>query len=258
MYDKYIQLFKMAVDKIIDNIYDKISKIRPIDNRYEETANLYSTLIQAKIESCANDKGIYQDLKQFIKSYLCYKEEQYYGYDVINESKILNLINKAFSKDKKKKLALLKYAEMHMKRLGMPDNEVIIQEIKNTEYLILKDEQTCISCLKCALYFTSSSIKRILITTLLIFIFLYTLLLPAYNESFVLFIFETGDYANNIYVNHLFSLIVYIASLDDGVKVIPTNIGGVLLLSMLKFLYIIFVINYLFQHLLKKIKHFFE
>lgn len=248
----------MDIYGIIDNINEKISRIQIKDNTSEKIANLYSTLIQAKLEVDKNDKDLYQDIKNFIKAYLQYKEEQRYGYDVVNESKILNLIDLAFENDIKKKIALLRYAELQIRRLNMPENDGITQAIEKAKFQVLKDEKNWKSYLKRFLNFTSSSITRILITSVAIFFLLSILLLPAYSESFIILDFKAGNYTDFFIPNHLISLLAYIVSLDEEIKIVPTNVLGVLLLSFLKILYLLFVINYLFQHLQGRIKKFLE
>ncbi|WP_353120954.1 hypothetical protein [Dysgonomonas capnocytophagoides] len=248
----------MTGEQKIEEIESKILDIQQDRTNYKKLANLYCTLIQLKIELNYDKRIVYQDIKLFIKNYLNSKDEEKYGYDLINESKILDIIKMGFNNELEIKISLLKYSEIQIRKLGLPENGSIKKEIEKTEYLILKKQKTFLSRVKCFLYCTSSSIGRIVLTTIVLFALLYIILLPASHEMFAFFQFNIVDFSDYMPLNHLINLVAYCMLLDENIKVVPTTCLGVLFLSLLKLIYIVFVLNYLFQFLLRRIRKIFE
>lgn len=230
----------------IDNIEAKISKA----TCHELKANLLYFLITLKKASPIKKirNSIYIDIKNFTDSYITYIDKKQFGYDEINLDKITDLILNVEGLSNQYKLLLFTYRKLIFK--GFESEASLVKEKANKlkGKILLKDGKW----LKALIHQCSYSFKSIIITLSVLLLICCIVLFPAPFAFMEVFNISYNDYSSNFIVNHVLNIVSSTVLASDGFKVTTSSLTGVLSLFLFKVMYVVFIINFLFE----KIKNF--
>lgn len=233
--------------KILNKLYKDYKK----NNSYHKSAILY-LIIQIKSE-CVNvrnyKKSIYLDIKYFIKYYVNSVEKKDYGYDQLNIQKLINAID-ASNRDKERyELAI--YAS---RQINLNGYEKELNEFKNykdsCKTKSLRHSKSINDKLRLLSHLCSYNLKVITIILFTIFLVSNLIFLPAKYEVFELFHLHYRNYSDSFYLNHMLNLVTITFGLENDNIITPLNWLGVIILALLKSIYILLIVNYLYQKVL--------
>lgn len=238
--------------EVIKELYSKVS-----DALDGNKVDLYFAIIQLK-NADPNLRNIkqskYIDIKCFINFYIRSRVKRDFGYDIIDANKIIRAID--FSDSPKEKHELYIWTIRILKKNHFEsESEYISLRIRQIKLEIILSQRKSLVCYaKAFMHLTSYNFWTIFITLLFLFTLSYLLLLPAFDDRFVLFDIKYQIYSSNFYFNHFLNMLAKTFELSRDIKIIPQNWLGVLLLVLLKAFYLIFIINYLYKNILYQFK----
>lgn len=232
-------------------IEDKIEVLEKELIQFEEEnfkrVNLIYSLIQLKKNSENSEiiKTIYVDVKLFIKTYIKSIENRDCGYDLLQPLKILTAIN--YVNNLNDRFNLLTYAYRNLKINEFEsESDFIKDEINKTKTKILNSKRKYFSSL---IHQCSYDLKSIAITVLTLFLFTNLILWPAPYKFMEVYEITYANYSSNFSVNHILNIIAKIGGVNDSFNVEINSIIGLFFLLLIKLLYIIFIVNFLFEKL---------
>jgi hypothetical protein len=234
----------MNPKKALKELYKKYKK----NNSYHKSEILF-LIIQIKNDN--NDlhnynRSLYVDIKKFIEFYIKSTDKKDYGYDKIEIEKLTKAID--IAKNEKERYELCLYTSRLINLNGHENELNNFKDYKNEcKTLSLKCEKSFKSKLNLISHLSSYNLKTIIIILLSIFAFSYLIFLPANFEVFEIFKLNYKNYSSNFYLNHLLNLISLAFGLEADKIIVPLNWFGVILLALLKSLYILVLLNYLYQ-----------
>ena len=238
------------MENLILEIEEKISKI---NNPTFAKANHIFYLIQIKRNMAGNYNGsttIYIDVKNFIQVYVKSIENRDSGYDLLKLEKIdkaidcINFIEQRY--------ALYEYAYRVLKINGFENEcDSLKLKINRLRTLKLKSEKRYV---KSFIHKWSYDLKSILITIIVLFIINGVIFLPAPVGWMQVYNINYNTFSAEFLSNHYLNLLGYVTGIEDTLEVTTSSIRGLLLLIFIKFIYILFIGNFL----LEKIKAIFK
>ncbi|WP_271855975.1 hypothetical protein [Patiriisocius marinus] len=195
-------------------------------------------------------RPLYLDVKEFISSYIISVERKDFGYDQLNISKLIQVIE--YVDDVQEKSALSIFVIRHLNTNSLEDELSDFNIYYNTvKTQFLKSQSKFSFKLKLLSHLCSYNIKTIMIIGLFGFILAYIIFLPAQFEIFEIFKINYKDYSHHYYWNHFLNIVSSLLDLEETKIIQPINTAGVILLSFLKLTYITFIVNFLYQKTLK-------
>lgn len=179
--------------------------------------NLYNIIaIKKKYPKYKNfSQSIYKDVKMFVSLYTKCIEDYDYGYDMLQEDKVLSTISELDNVDQE--LQLLCYTKRKLSSLYI-DTEWIDSKIIETQ----KRSKNFIWRF---LYYFSHYYKT---TIILFFLLFFATLHDAANENWVIYETNMQTFSNNNELNIFLNEIVWLLGIDDcDVSIKPINIWGI-------------------------------
>lgn len=228
----------------LESLYKSLS-----DNK-TENAQLYETIIEEKHqkpELSGNVQSLYRDIKAWCSNYIGSKQEKDYGYDVYEHSRITEKIDDS-NLSAKQKLALVNYVKYVLSQYN--DNGAWLEdESTNYKLEVLKKE----NCLKYLILLSSSSKWRCVKTILLFFLIELIVLLPAPFEWMELFDLQKELYSDLSWLNYIINVLAIKIDWVEGPKLVCLNWRGVVLCGVWMLVYIVFIVNILFNNIFSDI-----
>lgn len=234
-------------------------KIKEIENRINglsesnsNKANLIYSLIQLKLNSdrTSTSESVYIDVKNFIKVYIISIENKDYGYDVLDTKKIIKAIS--FLPNINNQYKLLQYAYRNLKADEFEEESLIIKnKLNRIKTSILNSNNKFFYSF---IHQCSFSVKTISISMFILFAITAIIFLPAPHESMELYNIKYENYDSNFYVNHVLNIMSKIAGINNKFTIETSSIVGLISLIFLKFLYVIFIMNFLYEKMKDIIK----
>lgn len=182
---------------------------------------------------------LYTDVKYFIRFYFASKEFKDYGYDTINNDKILNCIKML---DEEKQLSILLYLKRTLQQLFM-DTGWVDKQINRIQAIIYKKKHNIFLWL---LYYSTSSFAKTITTIILLYLIACLVLIPVDNPIYPIFRIEYGDYSSNFILNHFVNFISFLFGLDTDFKIVCISWYGIIIQSISKFFFFILIANFLY------------
>jgi hypothetical protein len=239
---------------------DKLAKIEELiknqEKAYEECQKdnvglsiLYNLIfMQIKYPDIPFDKSLYQKIKFLIKLYVNISIIEDYGYDVISNTKILELIQHLNSNQQ---ISILHYfSSIVSTYLPDYDKTWIIKEINISEFDNITKSFNWRQFYKAILLYASISIQRLIISLIIIIFFVYIILLPSINPQFALFEIHYVSYSKQFLLNHLFNVLALLSNIKDTCEIKPINYLGLLFIIIGKIFYIILIINFIYKKII--------
>ena len=237
----------MEIKKALEGLYSAYK-----DEKKVHKSEVLFLIIQIKADHRDLEdieQSLYLDIKSFIKYYISSIEKKDYGYDKLETRKLKSAIE--YLQDFKEKYELCLFS---LRLIGLKGHEIELSKFvryrNDCKTSYLKSKKTLSAYLKLIQHLTSYDLKSILLSVLLIFILSNIIFLPSRFEVFELFEMSYKDYADNFFINHVLNILSAAFGIEDDKIVKPLNGGGVILLSILKSLYILIFLNYLYQKII--------
>ena len=233
--------------KILKELYNLIRQ----DDIHKTLESLF-LIIQIKGENRSlihYRQSIYLDIKRFIKVYIEVTEVKDYGYDKLDLKKIREAIGR--NSNANERLQLSKYA---YRQLFLTGRELELGEFKGftnkckTE--ALSKDQSFVGKWNLMAHLLSYNVYSIILMLISLFMVSYVIFLPAASETLEIFRLNYESYAENFYLNHFVNLLSLAFYINDGDLIVPQNWLGVIILAILKSIYVLVILNYLYQKLL--------
>lgn len=237
--------------KRINELYDELNYCYTNTGCDHEkaTAILNSIIERKQFLKTKHEVSSYVDFKRMIRHYVQSMKQKEFDYDEINNEQIEKKI-KTFSVDQ----ALHLY-EMYKKELlfaGYPekanDLKLGIDTIKLKVFAKQKGVIPFLKWLSLACSYRNRYLIYMLIAS---FVFLCITLIQ--NPSFAVIRFQRVEVSNNIFLDHLGNVLIYVMGLDENVKVTPITFFGVIMMFIGKSFFILFIVNYLLKKIFNKI-----
>lgn len=236
-------------DELLLQLYNELGKSGASD------AQTFETIIEEKHQKedlmCVG-QSLYRDIKGWCRSYITCKQENDYGYDVYEHTKIIEKIGDDALTDRQK-LALIRYIKCILAKYN-DDGGWLEDEIMKNKLAILKKE----AFLKYLLVLSSSNKKNCLLTIFLFFLIELIVLLPAPYSWMEVFEFQKVDYCSVVFIDYITNVLALKIDWIDGPKLVCLNWRGVLLCGMWMVVYIVFVVNILFNNIFSNISSYDE
>lgn len=203
---------------------------------YTLNTNCLYTILQLKIHNpdlqdyyCT----FYKDIKMFVNNYILAIELEEYGYDVISIEKILRVINKLDSFEKKSKI--LQFLYLKLKKYNFDDEcHVVQQEQKKILIKSLINSYSIFPILRGLLYCLFYNFWIILIISGLLLVSYYVMTLPLIDANEAWFVLEGREYTDSLYSNHLLNIIIGVFGLEDSTYCQPNSVAGIITLVLYK------------------------
>lgn len=103
------------------------------------------------------------------------------------------------------------------------------------------------------IFYGTYNTSRMCISIVILLLLTCVFLLPALTPCFELFIIEYIDINSNFYVNHFFNVFSLFFCLDIGAKITCLNCFALLLFSLIKLIYVVVLVNFLYRKIATKI-----
>ncbi len=228
----------------IESLYNGLG-----DNK-AENAQIFETIIEEKHqnpEMIGIGQSLYRDIKAWCSNYIGSKQEKDYGYDVYEHSRITEKI-----KDEKlsarQKLALVNYVKYVLSQYN--DNGAWLdKECIDYKLEVLKKEYF----LKYIILLSSSNKRRCLMTIVLFYLVELIVLLPAPFDWMELFDLQKEIYSDCVWLNYIVNVLAVKIEWIEGPKLICLNWRGVVLCGLWMLVYIVFIVNILFNNIFSDI-----
>ena len=236
-------------EKAINQLYRSLGKDKT------ENAQILETIIECKhqnIQLMNTGQTLYRDLKMWCYNYISSKQEKDYGYDIYEHSKITEKLNDNALKDRQK-LALIHYVKFVLSQYN-DDGSWLDEDTKSIKLAVLKKEDW----LKYLILLSSSSKWRCMKTILLFFIVELVILLPAPFEWMELFDFQQANYTEYGWLNYITNVLAIKIDWIEGPKLVCLNWCGVVLCGFWLMVYVVFVVNILFNNIFANISEYDE
>ena len=235
--------------KTLGSLYQRLGK-----NKIENTQTL-ETIIEFKhynVQLIDSEQTIYRDLKMWCYNYITSKQEKDYGYDIYEHKKIIEEINDNLLNDRKK-LSLVHYVKCLLSQYN-DDGAWLDKDTIEIKLAVLKKENR----LKYFILWSSSNKIRCLKTILLFFLLEILILLPAPFEWMELFEFQETNYTEYGWLNHITNVLAIKIDWIEGPKLSCLNWRGVVLCGFWLMVYVVFIVNILFNNIFANISEYEE
>ncbi len=232
------------VNKDIEKLYRELGE--------DKTSNtqIYETIIESKHQDSKLvdvKQSLYCDIKGWCCNYISSKQEKDYGYDTYNRSKIKEKIYDS-SLTAKQRLGLINYVKYILSQYN-DDGSWLNSDATELKLTVLKKE----NWFKFILKWSSSKIRRSLITILIFFVVELVFLLPAPFEWMELFDLQQVNYSECGWLNYIANVVAVKLDWIDGPHLVCLNWRGVMAMGLWMVLYIVFVVNILFNNIISDI-----
>lgn len=248
-------LKKEKKEKILSFIQnEEIKLVKSSDNR--EKMNLTNNIIRMKMGLYNGSKlqeNIYKNAKDWINYYILTIDCNNYQYDSFDKYKILKLV-KLLSLSQQ--VSIYKYLIRQLKINAHTNDKIIWCEecIKKTEIKLLLKECKFGNSIKLVLAFSSYNIYMLIISFLILLIVINAILLPESYLGFKLFEITYAKYTDDFLTNHIINIMNYLFNFyNNGFNIITDNIVKVLILLILKILFYLIIINFIFKQFVRSI-----
>lgn len=231
-------------DITIDSLYNRLGKNKT------ENVQILETIIEYKhhnVQLIDSKQTLYRDLKMWCYNYITSKQEKDYGYDIYEHKKIIEKISDTLLNDRKK-LSLVHYVKYVLSQYN-DDGAWLDKDTIEIKLAVLKKE----NWLKYFILLSSSNKKRCLKTILLFFLFEVVILLPAPFEWMELYEFNEANYTDYVWLNHIANVLAMKIDWIEGPKLTCLNWSGVVLCGFWLMVYVVFVVNILFNNIFANI-----
>ena len=236
-------------DITIDSLYNILGKNKT------ENVQILETIIEYKhdnVQLIDSKQTLYRDLKMWCYNYVSSKQEKDYGYDIYEHKKIIEKINDEMLSDRKK-LSLVHYVKYVLSQYN-DDGSWLDKDTIEIKLAVLKKE----NLLKYFILWSSSNKQRCVKTILLFFLLEVVILLPAPFEWMELFEFNETDYTECGLLNHIINVLAMKIDWIEGSKLTCLNWIGVVLCGLWLMVYVVFVVNILFNNIFADISEYEE
>lgn len=213
--------------------------------RYKHNANkqiLYN-IIYAKHKYGIDDykQSLYLDIKKFVQSYITAADNEDYGYDEIQLSKIEEVVKLL---EVKQRLSILCLVRRLFVMRGYDTDDL--------SFIITKTEISASfaahSWFRGIRIWLGASLLRVTLVYLFYVIVLCLVLLPAPYRWMGLFEVTMNQYCSNFFFNHIANVLGLISGSDDiSPTIIPANFVGMVVFSLSKLLFYLIFINYILK-----------
>ena len=216
--------------------------------------NIINTIIEIKVDLNVQEyrRSIYQDIREFFKSYVDAIEEQKSNYYILNENTVLTKLRLLSIEDQ---LSILNFLKRLLKQHAFDTDYKWLQKLlqkKQIEKCKLKFNLS--TAPKIAILYSTLNLKFLFVALLIIYLLYSILLLPARFKSLELFEVEYVKYHSNSIANHFLNTLLSFLQIDTDFTLTPINTGGVILLIFIKLM----ILTVIFKYLSKEIKERFE
>lgn len=236
-------------EKSIRQLYRSLGKDKTVNTQVLET------IIECKHQDSQwinTEQTLYRDLKMWCYNYISSKQEKDYGYDIYEHSKITEKLNDRALRDRQK-LALIHYVKNVLSQYN-DDGAWLDEDMTETKLAVLKKE----NYLKYLILLSSSNKWRCLKTILLFFVVELIILLPAPFGCMELFDFQQVDYSEFGWLNYITNVLAIKIDWIEGPKLVCLNWRGVVLCGFWLIVYVVFVVNILFNNIFANISEYDE
>lgn len=240
----------MSIDnRTIEQLYDDLGEDLTVNTQ------LYETIIETKHNNTQLidvNQSLYSDIKGWCYNYISSKHEKDYGYDVYERKKIVEKINDKHLSNGQK-LSLILYIRWILSRFN-DDGAWLDKKSMEYKLAILKKENK----LKYLLVLSASSKWRCIKTILLFFFIELVVLMPAPFKWMEVFRLQTVNYSDYEWLNHIVNVLALRINWIEGPTLVCQNWCGVLMCGLWMLVYIVFVVNILFNNIFSKISEYDE
>ena len=236
-------------EKSIRQLYRSLGKDKTVNTQILET------IIECKHQDrqwINTEQTLYRDLKMWCYNYISSKQEKDYGYDIYEHSKITEKLNDDALADRQK-LALIHYVKYVLSQYN-DDGAWLDEDMTETKLAVLKKE----NYLKYLILLSSSNKWRCLMTILLFFAVELIILLPAPFGWMELFDFQQANYSEYRWVNYITNVLAIKIDWIEGPKLVCLNWRGVVLCGFWLMVYVVFVVNILFNNIFANVSEYDE
>lgn len=219
------------------------------DNK-AENAQIFETIIEEKHQNpelTGIGQSLYRDVKAWCSNYVGSKQEKDYGYDVYEHSRITEKIDDEYL-SARQKLALVNYVKYVLSQYN--DNGAWLDdECIDYKLEVLKKE----NFIKYLILLSSSNKRRCLITIAIFFLVELIVLLPAPFDWMELFDLQKEIYSDCSWLNYIVNVLAVKIDWIEGPKLVCLNWRGVVLCGLWMLVYIVFIVNILFNNIFSDI-----
>ena len=228
----------------VDTLYQLICN----SNDNEKKSQLLYTIIEIKHSSGIQNysRELYLDIKNFISFYLKSKITKKYGYDEYNIEKIQSVL---YFLPLKEKNNILLYTRRLLKK-EFENTDWIDDELNKCKILLYKENHDYILWF---LFFSTKKLSHMCVSIFVVLILTTLFLLPAYSPYLEFYSIKYINIHPNFYVNHFCNMFSLFFNLDIGIKIVCLNCISILLYAVIKLLYIILIVNFLYNKFFSKI-----
>lgn len=236
-------------NRLIEEEYNKLNN----SSKASAKMNHYNTIIKIKKSLYLGNKyeeNIYQDIKCFLKYYICALDERSFEYDLFSKNIIKNIFMD-ISDDKK--LVLYYYLMRQLKIKSFSNDEIIWCESQIKRIELIK-----FSCnfnfIKIFFLLTSYNVYSLILFLFIIMCFINILFLPETYIGVQLFTITYENYYDDFILNHILNVSNYLLNFSNGsFKVVTNSILGFLTLLTIKIIFYIVIINYIVKEIFRKV-----
>lgn len=220
-----------------------------------ENTQIYETIIESKHQNAAMvnvGQSLYRDIKGWCVNYITSKLEKDYGYDVYERSKVIEKINDNVLAPRQR-LSLVHYVKYILSQYN-DDGAWLDSLTKELKLAILKKE--CL--LKFLIVWSSSKKWHCLVTIMAFFVVELLVLLPAPVEWMATFDLQQVNYSECGWINYMANVLAIKIDWIDGPQFSCINWRGVLLCALWLLVYVVFIVNILFNNIFSDITEYDE
>lgn len=235
--------------KTLEQLYQELGDERT------KNAQIFETIIEIKHHDShllSIKQSLYCDIKGWCYNYIVSKQEKDYGYDSYEHSRIKEKITDSSLNDRQR-LALVHYVKYILSQYN-DDGAWLNEEMTKSKLAILKKE----NWLKYLILLSSSNKKRCVITILLFYIVELVILLPAPLECMQVFDFQQTNYSTVSWLNYMANVLALKIDWIEGPRLGCLNWIGVVMCGIWLLVYIVFIVNILFNNIFADISEYDE
>jgi len=225
------------------NIEDKIKEYEASLGNKKSITSYYNFI---KLKGKYTNENIYPLVKDYFNFYLDTIELENYGYDQLNNKKIISLIKFLDIKERK---SVLLYLESKIK-LKKPElgNEWIIDEIHKINRGIYLQDISLINGFRYILNLSSSNLYTLTLSVIIL-IFLFSLILiPAPFEFMELYEVKTDLFKEMCFLDRVLISSIIIFDLDEEVKLLSLTSFSVILKILGNIAFYSVFVNFIFKY----------
>jgi len=240
----------MTALQIIDNYYDSLNnQVLSLSQR----ADVYYNIIFTK--KAENIPELYLDIKNFIKSYIQAADDKEFGYDSIDNKKIIAVI---LILPIEQRVGVFEFLKKVLTRFQCDEEWGEFEpHLHITKLSLLKTPWFWLNPLKVLqlIYYKLANSYLNLSLALAIFVFAYVvILLPNSLKIWpTLFAVKYEPLVRSFYLNHFMNVLLGLFEFDSDFKVMPLNLFATLTLIIGKLVKILFIVQYIIDKIWSKV-----